>query len=105
MEEILQELRALHAKFDAFEDSVNGRLDDIDNKLNELMALVVANHDDILENRKEIQSLRVLVDANSESLHRIESKFQLKMQQIEANSHEIERLTDAFNAKFPGYLE
>ena len=105
MDEVLQELRALNARFDAFEAHINNRLDNIDNTLNQLMALVEANHEDVLENRAHIQSLRELVDANSEALHRIEGKFQLKIQQIEDNSHEIERLTEAFNAKFPGYLE
>lgn len=105
MDEVLQELRALNARFDAYETNVNGRLDAIDKKLNELMSLVVANHEDILENRNEIRTLRELVDANSDALQRIESNLRLRAEQIESNSHEIERLTEAFNAKFPGYLE
>lgn len=105
MDEVLQEIRALNARFDAFEDGINTRLDAIDSKLKELMALVVANHDEIRANRTEIQSLRELVNVNSKALQRIESKFQMKIDQIETNAHEIERLSEAFKAKFPGFLE
>ena len=105
MDEVLQELRALNSRFDSFEGRMNARLDAIDNTLDQLMALVVASHEDILENRTEIRSLRNLVEENSEAIQRIEGKFEMKIAQIETNSHEIDRLRVAFNAKFPGYME
>ena len=105
MDEVLQELRALNSRFDSCEGRMNARLDAIDNTLDQLMALVVASHEDILENRTEIRSLRNLVEENSEAIQRIEGKFEMKIAQIETNSHEIDRLRVAFNAKFPGYME
>ena len=65
------------------------------------MALVVANNEDIMENRQEIKSLRELVEANSEAIERIESRFTQKISQIDSSSHDIQRLLDAFNAKYP----
>ena len=105
MDEVLQELRALNARFEAFEVHMNKRLDAIDGTLSQLMALVVANNEDIMENRQEIKSLRELVEANSEAIERIESRFTQKISQIDSNSHDIQRLLNAFNAKYPGYLE
>lgn len=105
MDEVLQELRALNARFDAFEEHINSRLDSIDSELTKLMVLVVANHDDIMGNRDAIQNLRSLVEANSEAIERIESRFTRKISQIDSNSHDIQRLLEAFNSKYPGYLE
>lgn len=105
MDEVLQELRALNARFEAFETHVNGRLDAVDETLRQLMIMVAANHEDIMANRSEIQSLRELVEANSEAIHRMEGKFSLKISQIDSNSHDIQRLLEAFDAKFPGYME
>ena len=105
MDEILQELRALNARFEALEVHINGRLDAIDRMLNQLLVMVEANNEEIIANRAAIQGLRELVESNSEAVQRIESRFALKISQIDSTSHDIQRLLDAFNAKYPGYLE